>query len=60
VLLDIASGEFHSVSRRSAVYLDETPSWTPDGRLLFQSTRDGAFEVYVMNADGSGVRALTR
>ncbi len=37
------------------------PSWSPDGRkIVFVSERDGNFEVYVMNADGSGQRNLTR
>lgn len=59
VALDVASGQFHRVSRREGAYLDETPAWTPDGRLLFQSTRSGSFEVYVMDPDGSHVRLLT-
>jgi Tol biopolymer transport system component len=59
VVLDVAKGTFRRVSRRDRVYLDETPSWTPDGRLLFQSTRSGRFEIYVMDADGGDVRALT-
>ena len=33
---------------------DKFPSWSPDGtRLTFISDRDGNYEVYVMNADGS-------
>ncbi len=37
------------------------PVWSPDGRrLAFVSDRDGSWEVFVMNADGSGVRQLTR
>jgi Tol biopolymer transport system component len=59
VVLDIATGVFRRVSHRDGVYLDETPSWTPDGRLLFQSTRSGRFEVYAMDADGSNVQLLT-
>ena len=40
---------------------DTDASWSPDGtRILFDSTRDGNREVYVMNADGSGARNLTR
>jgi Tol biopolymer transport system component len=34
--------------------------WSPDGRLLaFAAKRDGNFDVYVLNADGSGLRNLT-
>jgi Tol biopolymer transport system component len=37
------------------------PSWSPDGRkLLFASHHDGNPEIYVVNADGSGQRRLTR
>ena len=37
------------------------PVWSPDGRkIAFMSQRDGNSEVYVMNADGSGQRNLTR
>ncbi|MBI5651808.1 MAG: PD40 domain-containing protein [Chloroflexi bacterium] len=36
------------------------PAWSPDNRLIaFESNRDGAFQIYVMNADGSNQRALT-
>jgi TolB protein len=28
--------------------------------IAFNSDRDGNFEIYVMNADGSGQRSLTR
>ena len=35
-------------------------AWSPDGRkITFVSDRDGTYEVYVMNADGSGQRRLT-
>src|SRR5205814_6618692 len=37
-----------------------TPTWSPDGtRLCFASNRDGNFELYVVNRDGSGLRRLT-
>jgi TolB protein len=40
---------------------DLWPVWSPDGQsIAFVSERDNANgEVYVMNADGSGVRRLT-
>jgi TolB protein len=60
VALDVATGKFRTVSRRSGVYLDETPAWMPDGRLLFQSTRGGRYDVYIMGADGTDARLLTR
>ena len=37
------------------------PAWSPDGRkIAFASERDGNSEIYLMNADGSGQRNLTR
>jgi Tol biopolymer transport system component len=39
---------------------DSDPAWSPDGRRIALSTdRDGNFELYVMNADGSDQRRLT-
>ena len=39
---------------------DSSPAWSPDGRrIAFESERDGNDEIYVMNADGSGVARLT-
>jgi len=34
---------------------DLYPTWSPDGELIaFQSDRDGDFDIYVTNSDGSG------
>jgi TolB protein len=40
---------------------DRSPVWSPDGsRIAFVSNRDGGFpELYLMNADGSGIARLT-
>ena len=41
-------------------HFDGDASWSPNGgRITFSSGRDGDFEIYVMNADGSGVVQLT-
>ncbi len=38
---------------------ESTPRWLGDGRLAFISSRDGAPQVYVANADGAGVTRVT-
>ena len=39
---------------------DEYPAWSPDGtKIAFHSYRDGNWEIYVMNTDGSGQTRLT-
>ncbi len=40
---------------------DESAQWAPDGeRIVFQSDRDGNFEIYSMARDGTDVVRLTR
>ena len=39
--------------------LDSSPTWSPDGRIGFTSSRDGAWNLYVMDADGGNVTPLT-
>ncbi len=39
---------------------DRDPEWSPDGsQILFRSDRDGRWDIFVMNADGSNQRKLT-
>jgi Tol biopolymer transport system component len=43
-------------------YSDNDPAWSPDGKqIVFDSSRDDPdnTDIYVMNADGSGVKRLT-
>jgi len=40
---------------------DGTPDWSPDGKkIVFSSDRAGSKDLYVMNADGTEVRQLTK
>jgi len=41
-------------------YLDETPSWSTDGWIYFQSNRTGDYAIYRMHADGSHQERLTQ
>jgi Tol biopolymer transport system component/DNA-binding winged helix-turn-helix (wHTH) protein len=34
-------------------------SWTPDGRIVYASVAGGSWDIWVMNADGTGARQLT-
>jgi Tol biopolymer transport system component len=52
------SGRRHLTHNRTR---DENPDWSPDGiRLAYYSERVGNAEIYVVGADGRGVRRLTR
>jgi len=43
------------------LFFQVEPAWSPDGRLIaFSSMRYGSFDIFVMRADGSGTRRLTR
>jgi Tol biopolymer transport system component len=40
--------------------LDARPSWSPDGsQIAFASSRDGGWNIYVMDVDGANVKRLT-
>jgi hypothetical protein len=55
-----ATGENHAVVRQLKGHL-WTPVWSPDGeRIAFCHYADGRGQIYVMNADGSGARNVSR
>jgi TolB protein len=54
----LTRSQHYSTGEGSADY---SPSWSPDGsRILFTSHRTGGNQAYVMNADGSDQRRLTK
>lgn len=59
-IVDVDSGKATKLGAHDRSYLDETPSWFPDGkRIAFQSDRTGVMHVWVMNADGTGAYQVT-
>lgn len=58
-IVDLATGTLTPLAPHEGAWLDETPTWFPDGRIAFQSDRTGRMEVWVMNADGTGARQVT-
>jgi TolB protein len=57
-IMDVASRSIREITRDSG--RNERPSWAPDGRhLVFESTRRGSRQIWVMLADGSEPRQLT-
>ena len=41
-------------------YYDSEPAWSPDGtRIVFVSNRTGSDELFVLNAEGGGLKQLT-
>jgi Tol biopolymer transport system component len=60
VVIDVATGATRELNHAGRKYLDEIPSWSPDGHIYFQSNRDGVMEIYRMNADGSNPQRLTK
>jgi TolB protein len=39
---------------------NEDPSWSPDGRyIIFSSSREGEYHLYMMNANGQNQRRIT-
>ncbi|GAB3289974.1 PD40 domain-containing protein [Parahaliea aestuarii] len=73
-IVDVASGEVHPLPQPAGA-LDVSPTWLPDGRIMFASNRDPQREpfldritpnnradprFYIANADGSDVHLVTQ
>ncbi|NTV66032.1 MAG: hypothetical protein HGA65_21200, partial [Oscillochloris sp.] len=57
-LTTLDSGQNSSLTN-NLLFDEITPTWSPDGqRIAFTSDRN-TFDIYVMNADGSGLMAIT-
>lgn len=57
-LMDAATHQIVELTRDSG--RNERPSWAPDGRhIVFESTRGGSRQIWVMLADGSQAHQLT-
>ena len=58
--LRIASADMQGIQTITNVDEDTAPALSPDGkRVLFMSRREGNWEVYIINVDGSGMKRLT-
>jgi Tol biopolymer transport system component len=57
-IIDIASGQRHQLTHATIGYLG---TWSPDGaQIAFESNQDnGTDDLYLINADGSGLRRIT-
>lgn len=58
--VDVASGRITRLREHPVPMLDETPCWLDAEHIVFQSTQSGAFELWMMRADGTEARRLTR
>src|SRR6266404_1752111 len=57
-VMDAATQQIVELTRDAG--RNERPSWAPDGRhIVFQSTRSGTWQIWVMLADGSQAHQLT-
>lgn len=59
-IVDIASGDARKLGTHEDTYVDETPSWFPDGSTIaFQTDRSGRMEIWTMKTDGTSQTQIT-
>lgn len=59
-LMDADGSNQRRLTTATTRHSDRFPAWSADGsKLAFRSNRSGNFEIYSINADGSGVERLT-
>jgi len=46
-------------SEKTFIATGRMPSWTPDGKIIFVSDRNGARQIWIMDADGSNAREIS-
>src|SRR5919106_145760 len=52
--------EVGDITSPAKLFFQVSPVWSPDAtQIAFASRRSGSFDIYVMNADGTGTRQLT-
>ncbi len=58
VVFDRFARTFTRLTTNAAI--DTNPSWSPDGtKIVFATNRNGNFEIYSMNSNGTGLTRLT-
>jgi Tol biopolymer transport system component len=56
----LTSRDGEDVTSPGRLFFQVEPAWSPDAaKIAFASRRAGSFDIYVMNADGTGTRKLT-
>lgn len=58
--VDVKSGKISRLRAHDRAMLDEAPCWLDKKSIVFQSNQSGAFELWVMRADGTLAKQLTR
>jgi Tol biopolymer transport system component len=57
--LDVKSRKLSRLRRHDRPMLDEAPCWLDEKQIVFQSNQSGAFELWIMRADGTLAKQLT-